>query len=60
MPTKTEVNNERQITTLRSRVSELTDRIVILENELKTTRKLVQQDMRKILNVVEEVRKWQN
>jgi uncharacterized protein involved in exopolysaccharide biosynthesis len=53
MPTKTEVNNERQITTLRSRVSELTDRIVILENELKTTRKLVQQDMRKILNVVE-------
>ena len=53
MATKTEADNERQITSLRSRVSELTDRIVVLENELKTTRKLVQQDMIKLINVVE-------
>ena len=53
MATKTEADNERQITSLRSRVSELTDRIFVLESDLKTTRRLVQQDMVKILNIVE-------
>ena len=49
MPTKTNVD-KNEVNTLRRRVSELHDRIAVLENSLKRTQDLIQADIKSLYN----------
>ena len=54
MPTKNV--NTAEVTQLRRRVSDLTDRIVTLENNLKKTQEMIQKDMNRLVEAVQQTR----
>ncbi len=51
MATKKKDNNQLSAT-LQRRIGVLTDRITILENNLKSTQDLIQKDMKRIIEMV--------
>tara|TARA_R100000664_G_scaffold33208_2_gene49764 strand:- start:2543 stop:2713 length:171 start_codon:yes stop_codon:yes gene_type:complete len=53
MPTKTTQLNE-DVKAVRQRMSDLVDRMTVLENNLKRTQDLVQQDMKRLITMVEQ------
>ena len=52
MPSKTTKNNE--VIVLRKRVSDLSDRLHVLENTIKRTQELIQKDMSRLVDMVQQ------
>jgi hypothetical protein len=56
MPTK-KTTTDKTTSALKTRISELTDRIAILENNLRLTQERVQKDMLTLRNTLQD---WSN
>ena len=54
MATKSKANSE--VTALRTRLSDLSDKITNLENDLNLTKKMIQEDIKKVLNITRDLR----
>ena len=53
MPTKTTTKLNDDVKAVRKRMSDLVDRMTVLENNLKRTQDLVQEDMKRLITMVE-------
>ena len=54
MATKNKANSEVMV--LRGRISDLNDKIINLENDLNLTKKMIQEDIKKVLNITRDLR----
>tara|TARA_R110002051_G_scaffold254506_1_gene313456 strand:- start:1163 stop:1480 length:318 start_codon:yes stop_codon:yes gene_type:complete len=52
-PKPKEADMNEQVKTLQNRIGNLTDRVQLLENELRDTQEKVQKDISKLLNIIQ-------
>tara|TARA_R100001086_G_C11645354_1_gene205742 strand:- start:162 stop:329 length:168 start_codon:yes stop_codon:yes gene_type:complete len=52
MPTRKSTNNSEETAVLKKRISDLTDRIITLENNLSRTQERIQSDMKMLFEKV--------